>query len=206
MELVNSAGAGPGPSTMWSRERRAAKPASAEASEQLRLRRREIIRDIAARLDSGADPDTEVLPALYRALEAERIVDASLGFVVTDNGDGMQLAFSKGFEQPLIEKCVRLDFGQGICGTMAVIRQPMHVTNIQRSLDPMADLVRSAGINAYAGEPLIVDGKLLGTLSFASRTRSRFDAEDLLFFREVAKLVTRARARSRKDAKDLATA
>jgi ribose 1,5-bisphosphokinase PhnN len=50
----------------------------------LRSRRREIVADMAARLLAGQDPDEEILPFLYRALAAERIVDASIGFVVTE--------------------------------------------------------------------------------------------------------------------------
>jgi len=151
---------------------------------------------MASRLLAGQDPDEELLPFLYRALAAERIVDASIGFVTTEQDDGMRLGFVKGFPQAVVEKCVRLDFGQAVCGTVAQTRQAMHVTDIQRSFDPLADLVRSAGITAYACEPLIVGDRLYGTLSFASRTRRRFDPEDLIFFRAVAKHVAIARARS----------
>ena len=52
-------------------------------------------------------------------------------------------------------------------------------------------------MTAYACEPLMVGDRLLGTLSFASRSRRSFDAEDLLFFRAVAKHVARARDRAR---------
>jgi GAF domain-containing protein len=166
-------------------------PGACDAKALLRLRRQTILDDLEARLHAG-----ETLPALYRTLASERIVDASIGFVVTENGEGMRLAFAKGFERSMMERCVRLDFGQGICGAMAATRQPMHVTDIQRSLDPMADLVREAGITAYAGEPLIFEGKLLGTLSFATRTRTRFDPQDILFFRKIAKLVASARTRT----------
>ena len=165
---------------------------------QLKRRRQEILADIAARLNAGQDPDVEVMPALYRALVAERIVDATLGFIVVTMGESMKLGFMEGFEPEMIQRCLTLDFGQAVCGTVAVTREPMHVTDIQRSLDPLADLVRSAGINAYACEPLIVGDRLLGTLSFASRSRRRFDTEDLLFFREVAKLVAEARDRALK--------
>jgi GAF domain-containing protein len=164
----------------------------------LRRRRSEILAETAARLLAGGDPDREVMPALFRALRAERIVDATLGFIVTEMGDGMKLGFMEGFDRAMIQRCLTLDFGQAVCGTVAVTRQPMHVTDIQRSLDPLADLVRSAGINAYACEPLIVGDRLLGTLSFASRSRRSFDADDLLFFREVAKHVAIARDQARR--------
>ena len=158
----------------------------------LRQRRAELLADAAERLLRGEDPDREVMPMLYRALAAERLVDATLGFIVTDMAGPMKLGFIKGFPPEVVQRCLTLDFGQAVCGTVAATRQPMHVTDIQRSLDPLAELVRSAGINAYACEPLIVGGRLLGTLSFASRTRRSFDPDDLIFFRAIARHVARA--------------
>jgi GAF domain-containing protein len=66
-----------------------------------------------------------------------------------------------------------------------------------RPRSPLTDLVRSAGISAYACEPLIVGDQPLGTLSFASRTRRSFDAEDILFFRAIARHVAMARNSAR---------
>ena len=165
---------------------------------RLQQRRGELLSDLAARLLAGQDLDKEVMPALYRALAEERIVDASLGYIVTDMDEGMKLGFMEGFDRAMVQRCLTLDFGQAICGTVAVTRQPMHVTDIQKTFDPMADLVRSAGINAYACEPLIVGDRLLGTLSFASRSRRSFDPDDLSFFRAIAKHVALARDRARR--------
>lgn len=163
----------------------------------LQDRRRQILAEVSAALLAGRDPDTEVMPSLFRSLVMERIVDATLGYVVTDLDEGMTLGFMEGFDRATIQRCLTLDFGQAVCGTVAVNRRPMHVTDIQQSLDPIAELVRSAGINAYACEPLIVGERLLGTISFASRSRRRFDVDDLLFFRQIAKLVAIARDRAR---------
>ena len=160
----------------------------------LRRRRIQILEQMTRQLASGHDPDRQVMPALFRSLCAERIVDATLGYIVTEHDEGMRLGFMEGFDRAMIERCVRLDFGQAVCGTVAVTRKAMHVTDIQRSLDPLADLVRSAGINAYACEPLLVRGQLFGTLSFASRSRRRFEADDLTFFRIIAKHLAMARS------------
>ena len=168
--------------------------------EHLARRRREILAETAAQLLAGEDPDTVVMPALFRALAAERIADGTVGFIVTDAREPMSLAFMEGFDADTVKKCLKLDFGQAICGTVAKTRRGAHVTNIQQTLDPMADLVRSAGITAYASEPLIVGDRLLGTLSFASRSRRSFDPEDLNFFRAVAKHLAIARDRQRQAA------
>lgn len=179
-------------------QRQKATQGKGKSRDRLRARRRELLAETAARLLIGQDPDTQVMPALFRAMEEERIVDATLGFIVTDASQTMRLGFMEGFDEEMIQRCLTLDFGQAICGTVAARRQAMHVTDIQQTLDPIADLVRLAGINAYACEPLIVGGRLLGTLSFASRGRRRFDSEDLLFFRDIAKHVAIARDRARK--------
>jgi putative methionine-R-sulfoxide reductase with GAF domain len=171
-----------------------------ESGSRLQQRRGELLADLAARLLAGQDIDREVMPALFRGLAEERIVDATLGYIVTDMEAGMKLGFMEGFDPAMIQRCLTLDFGQAVCGTVAVTRRAMHVTDIQKTLDPMADLVRSAGINAYACEPLIVGDRLLGTLSFASRARRSFDPEDLSFFRAIAKQVALARDRARREA------
>lgn len=167
---------------------------------RLQQRRGELLSDLAARLLAGHHLDKEVMPALYRALAEERIVDATLGYIVTEMDEGMKLGFMEGFDRAMVQRCLTLDFGQAICGTVAVTRQAMHVTDIQKTFDPMADLVRSAGINAYACEPLIVGDRLLGTLSFASRARRSFDPDDLSFFRTIAKHVALARDRAERAA------
>src|SRR5262245_58336588 len=123
---------------------------------RLQQRRGELLSDLAARLLSGQDLDREVMPALYRALAEERIADATLGYIVTEMDEGMKLGFMEGFDRQMVQRCLTLDFGQAVCGTVPVSRQAMHVTDIQKTFDPMPDLVRAPGIHAYACEPLIV--------------------------------------------------
>lgn len=162
----------------------------------VRCRRHAILGETRARLSVGQDPDRDVLPALYRELASERIVDASIAFIVTHQEEMMMLGFVEGFPMEVIRRCLKLDFGQTICGAVARSRVPMHVTDIQRSAEPATELARNAGITAFACEPLVVGDRLFGTLSFATRTRRWFDQEDLDFFHAVADCVASARART----------
>jgi GAF domain-containing protein len=173
-----------------------------EVRARLRRRRQEILAETAEALLAGKDPDGEVMPNLFRALAAEKIVDGTLGYIVTTMEEGMKLGFMEGFDRAMVQRCLTLDFGQAVCGTVAATRQPMHVRDIQGSLDPMTELVRSAGINAYACEPLIVGDRLLGTMSFASRSRRGFEVDDLVFFRAVAKQLAVARDRALRTRED----
>jgi hypothetical protein len=72
----------------------------------LSQRRAALIADTAARLLKGCDPDSEVLPMLYEALAAERLVDASLGFIVTEGSETMKLGFIKGFPANVVQRCL----------------------------------------------------------------------------------------------------
>ena len=99
--------------------RAAPEPVEECARSGLRRRRREILAETAEALLAGADPDREVMPQLFRSLAAEKIVDGTLGYIVTDMEDGMKLGFMEGFDRAMIQRCLTLDFGQAVCGTVA---------------------------------------------------------------------------------------
>ena len=78
-------------------QRRAREEATARAVEAktvVKSRREEILRDTAEQLLRGEDLDRTVLPMLYRTLAAERMIDASLGFIVTEGSQTMTLGFT----------------------------------------------------------------------------------------------------------------
>jgi K+-sensing histidine kinase KdpD len=58
-------------------------------------------------------------------------------------------------------------------------------------------LIRSLGITAYACHPLLARGRLIGTLSYGSRTRTRFAPEDLDLMRAASDQVALALDRQR---------
>jgi GAF domain-containing protein len=71
--------------------------------------------------------------------------------------------------------CIRIKFGEGVCGVAAQTRQ------VQRVEDVNAFPGHIACDSASASEivvPLIRDGELLGVLDIDSPTRARFTAED----------------------------
>lgn len=161
-----------------------------------------VLADVSFRFIKGQDVDAEVLPALFRTLADKGVIDGLVAFIVDQDDKGMRLGAMEGFDPDTVRKCLRLDFGQAICGTVAARRRGLHVTDIQRTLDPMADLVRASGVTAYASEPLVVGDRLLGTLSFASRRRREFETEHLLLLRDVARLIAVARNRMLAEAQE----
>jgi PAS domain S-box-containing protein len=61
--------------------------------------------------------------------------------------------------------------------------------------DPRTELVKSFGIKAYACHPMQAGGRLIGTLSFGTKTRSIFSDEDLSLMKAVTDQVAMAMER-----------
>src|SRR5262249_4199609 len=124
-------------------------------------------------------------------------LDTYFNFMVNEAGDALRLESCIGIPDETARSIRRLEFGQAVCGTGAQRRQPIVATHIQQSDDPKVQLVKSFGIRVYACNPLLAEDRLLGTLSFASRRRDEFDAEEVEFLRTISHYVTVAYERLR---------
>ena len=76
-------------------------------------------------------------------------------------------------------------------GTAAVLWRRIFST----PTDPRTELVKSYGIQAYACQPLLIGGKLLGTLSFGTRKKAHFNEDELGLMQAVADQVAVAMER-----------
>ncbi|MBD0334762.1 MAG: PAS domain S-box protein [Cyanobacteria bacterium Co-bin13] len=95
-----------------------------------------------------------------------------------DNRPMLHLRNFEGLSDEAAQALEWIELGQYLCGWVAQERQQVVLDQAQIASYPSAQLICSAGVTAYAGQPLIVQGRLLGTLSFASRTRSHFTPEE----------------------------
>ena len=89
-----------------------------------------------------------------------------------------------------------LDFGVAVCGCVARDGRRIVAEHIPTTPDVRTELVKSYGIKAYACHPLTgVDGRVLGTLSFGTRSRETFSADDLALMKAVTDQVAMAMVR-----------
>ncbi|RYD34721.1 MAG: PAS domain S-box protein, partial [Verrucomicrobiaceae bacterium] len=155
-----------------------------QAREERRTKDR-LLSEILARLLGAHDPH-EVMRQLFPQVAAHLGVDAFFNFMITPERDALELQACSGIPQEAAVSLQRLEWGATVCGTAAELRQPVVVSNLQESDDPKVAHIRRLGISAYACYPLVVGEDLLGTLSFASRTLTSFEEEDLEFVRLIS--------------------
>ncbi|MEH2084859.1 MAG: PAS domain S-box protein [Nostoc sp.] len=115
-----------------------------------------------------------LIDSVYRKLREQIDLDVYLNYLVEDNSQVMRLESYSGISLELANQIEFLGFGKAVCGTVAQEGCAIALENVQQSIDPKTELIRSLGITAYYAYPLIAQGRLLGTLSFGSRTRLSF--------------------------------
>ena len=160
----------------------------AEHTRYLHERRLALLWHSAEILLAADNPDT-MLRELFKQIREDLQIDTYFNFMVVDGGESLALASFTGISKETAERIKRLEYGQAVCGTVAVQRVSIIASHIQDSSDPKVQLVKGYGIRAYACNPLMSGDRLLGTLSFATRTRDSFNAEDLDFFRMISRYV-----------------
>ncbi len=183
-------------SIIISRHKEAEDRVRAQAAEHQQTVRLRMLWEAAATLLTADDPDA-MLRSLLSKIGPQLGVDVFFNYMVNEAGDALRLASCEGIPAETAAGITRLEFGQAICGTVALQRQPIVAHDIQHSDDPKAQLVKSFGIRAYACNPLLADSTLLGTLSFASRTKDQFDPDELAFLETICQYVTVAYERLR---------
>jgi PAS domain S-box-containing protein len=116
-------------------------------------------------------------------------------FVVDEHAGRLRLNAFSGILESEAETIEWLDYGAAICGCVARDQQRIIAGDVFNTYDPRMDLIKSFGIQAYCCHPLMVDQRLIGTLSFGTRTRLRFTPEEIDLMHTVADNVALAMQR-----------
>ena len=147
----------------------------------------------------GADDPVVFLALIFQWLRGLLDVELCLHFASEDDCT-LRLVLHHGVAEEATAGFRQLAFGQGVCGAAAAERRPFILENVQARSDEMTAIARGLGLDAYACLPLVAHGRLLGTLSFGSATRSRFEGEEIALFQSLADEVAMALARQHAEA------
>ncbi len=130
-----------------------------------------------------------LIDSVFQELGKEIDLDAYFNYVVVENSQVMRLASYRGISEELAQEIEILEFGQAVCGTVAQERRAIAVNNVQASTDPKTELIRSMGIKAYYSHPLMAQERLMATLSFGSRSLSKFNENQIAIMQAVCNQV-----------------
>jgi PAS domain S-box-containing protein len=169
-----------------------------ESERALRERntRLHLLSDAANRLLATDNPQ-EYVSHLYRRLAAFLGLEVYFNYLRAEDGEGLVLASYGGVPEEAAASVRRIALGETICGSVAETEEEVVVDAVQESDDPRLALVRSLGVSAFACFPLLSHGRLIGTLSFGTRTRPSFAAGELSLMGTVCDQVAVAMERAR---------
>lgn len=172
------------------------RPALLESEQRAqRLARRfELLSQTASELLGGEDTQT-MIDRLCRRVMEHLDCHVFINFLLDQQNGQLLLNACAGFGPAELRKLERLDSAAAICGEVARGGQCIIVESADVSDDPRIEFIRSQGVRAYACHPLLAGGRVIGTLSFGARTRSRFSEEDLSVMKAVSAQVAMAMER-----------
>ena len=125
------------------------------------------------------DQPEALIRDLFTQLGEHLGLEIFLNYLMSEDGTRLHLNACGGVSDELCGRLEWLQLGQGVCGTAAAQQRRIILEDAQRDRTPMTGFIREMGISAYAAYPLLVHGKLIGTLAFGSRTHRRFDSAAL---------------------------
>jgi PAS domain S-box-containing protein len=168
----------------------------AEAAVRRQTERLRLLWEAAAVLLTADDPDA-MLRKVHAMIGPHLGVDAYVNYMVDETGAALRLSSCEGVSPDAARAVARLEFGEGVAGTVAAERRPVVATHIQQSDDAKSGPLKAAGFRACVCRPLVVGDRLLGTLTLASRTKDGFDDDEVAFIETICQYVTVACERLR---------
>jgi len=156
--------------------------------------RLDLLAETAGRLLASDSPQ-EIVDELCHKVMAFLDCHAFFNFLVDEEAGRLRLNACAGIPEEEKQRIEWLDFGVAICGCAAQDACRIVAEDIPNTPDPRTDLVKSYGIQAYACHPLTAQGRVIGTLSFGTRTRAAFSDDDLALMKAVADQVAIAMER-----------
>ncbi|BAY11369.1 PAS domain S-box protein [Calothrix sp. NIES-2098] len=174
------------------RQRQQAEQALQKHSERLKL-----LSETASDLLSTEHP-LELMNDLFGKLSAQMDLHCYFNYLIDIQGNRQKLHLKSwsGVEDRVVPTLEWLEIGQAVCGLAAQTRRQIIVNNVQHSTHPNTEILCTLKMTAYAAQPLIARGKLLGVLSFGSRTKTHFTPEEIALLQATSDQIAIALERS----------
>jgi PAS domain S-box-containing protein len=164
-----------------------------------RKQREEILANAGTRLLSSENPQ-EIINDLCRDMMEFLECDVFFNYLVDHDQGRLHLNASAGIPKETAREIQWLDYdSSAVCVCAAQDACRIVAENIATTPDPRTELVRSFGIQAYACHPIQVGDRVMGTISFGARSRTRFTDEELAVMKSMTDLISAALHRMQTD-------
>ena len=163
----------------------------AEDAARWNAQRNELLSSVAARLLRTRDAKAEV-EELCRKVMTFINCDVFFNFLVDEKEDRLRLNAHAGVPEHEARSIETVDYGSTVCGAVARDRYRIIAEYISTSDFPLTAVIKSFGVEAYCCHPLMVQDRVIGTLSFGTRTRQRFASREIQVMAAVTDLVAMA--------------
>jgi len=166
-----------------------------ESQRERAVERFKLLAETAGVLLSSQKPQ-EIIESLCTKMMHHLDCHVFFNFMADAENGNLKLNACAGIDADEAAKIKTLDYGVAVCGCVARDKKRIVASNIDTVYDPRTELVRSYGIKAYACHPILTqDSKLIGTLSFGTRSRIAFTDEELELMKAVSDQVAIAMGR-----------
>ncbi len=146
--------------------------------------RQQVIADIAQAAAGGLG---NAMAAMFERVRVLVQADIFLSYVldVGDHQPMLRLTADAGLDAQARVPFLVLDPATSVCGSVVAQGKPAFRQQIQESDEAATASLKMAGVQAYASYPLHVNERVIGTVSFGTRTRSEFGPEECDFMATV---------------------
>jgi PAS domain S-box-containing protein len=153
-----------------------------------------LLSETAGKLLASNDPQN-LVNELCREVMDYLDCQVFFNYLVDEATGRLHLNACAGLSEEEAGRIAWLDYGVAVCGAVARDGRYIIAEDIGHTPDPRTERVRSYGVHAYCCHPLLAGDRLLGTLSFGTRTRARFTPDEIEVMRTVADQVAIAMQR-----------
>lgn len=167
---------------------------NAEAALRRSTEKFKLLSTTAGRLLSTDDPKNQLDRICTDVMEFLNC-QVFFNYLADDQSSRLRLNACAGLPESELHHFQVLDYGTAVSGCVARDHERIIAEDILYSHDMRTELVKGYSIQAYCCHPLLIGDRLIGTLSFGTRTRTHFTEEEVELMRTVADQVTTAMQR-----------
>jgi signal transduction histidine kinase len=149
------------------------------------MRRFELLAATAEELLKSMTPQKIVEPLCRKVMD---YLDCHvfINFLADERSGKLHLNAFSGISKNDMQEIEGMDYGVSVSGSVASSGQRIVAEHIPTNPDARLEIVKSRGLRAYACHPLLAaDGRVIGTLSFGTRSRDSFNAEELSLMKAI---------------------